>query len=276
MASMEASAGHHHLVLCLIWASATVYVGLIWSALYSTFITHGQSQESILEIIYGTPTGKVDSQRRVLNAVALTMVALSSSLAELVNIWRCWELYSRRWTIVIIPFLAVICGLTTYGTALSSWYRASSPIFFAPGQQIILTIEYCVLTAATNITTTSFVIGRIVAVGGWRQIRTYSGLVEIMIESSFLYSATYIVYLALYVHSMSHGGTSYVYVGALLSGVTAAAPTMIMARIMSGRVRPDDSWTRSSTMQSDTSLMSSLDAVYVTNTSQGFLQPAPC
>ncbi|KAF8868583.1 hypothetical protein CPB85DRAFT_1362755, partial [Mucidula mucida] len=108
------------------------------------------------------------------------MVAISSSLTEFVNIWRCWELYHRRWTIIVIPFVAVICGLVTYGTAVSSWYRASSPIFFAPGQQIIMTIEYCALTAATNITLTSLVIGRIVAIGSWRHIRTYSGLIEIM------------------------------------------------------------------------------------------------
>ena len=55
------------------------------------------------------------------------------------------------------------------------------------------------LTLATNIIGTALVIICIVRVTGVGS-RTYAGIIEILVESSLLYSVTYLVYLVLYVH----------------------------------------------------------------------------
>ncbi len=62
--------------------------------------------------------------------------------------------------------------------------------------QINWTIVYYSLTVAVNISTTSLIIFRILSVGGLKAVRTYRGIIEVLVESAFLYSATYIVFLA--------------------------------------------------------------------------------
>ena len=60
-------------------------------------------------------------------------------------------------------------------------------------------MAYISLTLITNILGTALVIIQIVRVTGVRS-RTYVGIVEILVESSLLYSVTHLVFLALYVH----------------------------------------------------------------------------
>ncbi len=64
--------------------------------------------------------------------------------------------------------------------------------------QVNWVIVYYSITASVNILTTSLIIIRIISLVGLKRTRTYRGLIEIMVESAFLFSATYLVYLALY------------------------------------------------------------------------------
>lgn len=61
-------------------------------------------------------------------------------------------------------------------------------------------IVYYSVTVATNLLTTFLIIFRILSVGGIKTMRTYRGIIEVLVESAFLYSATYAVYLASAVH----------------------------------------------------------------------------
>ena len=70
------------------------------------------------------------------------------------------------------------------GDSVASWFMA----------QISLTL-------VTNTIGTALVIIRIVRVTGVGS-RTYAGVIEILVESSFLSSVTYLVYLALFVHDI--------------------------------------------------------------------------
>ncbi|KAF8988786.1 hypothetical protein BDZ89DRAFT_1200090, partial [Hymenopellis radicata] len=36
------------IIICVIWALATVEIGISWGGLVSTYVTHGQSQNSVL------------------------------------------------------------------------------------------------------------------------------------------------------------------------------------------------------------------------------------
>ncbi|KAF9012212.1 hypothetical protein BDZ89DRAFT_1142947 [Hymenopellis radicata] len=101
------------IIICVIWALATVYMGMSWNGLVSTFVTYGQSQNSVLGYVmdYGD---EWSTKRLVLNVFAQTIVALNAILAELINIWRCWELYNRNYLIAGLPLLCVLCGLCEY------------------------------------------------------------------------------------------------------------------------------------------------------------------
>ncbi|KAF9018617.1 hypothetical protein BDZ89DRAFT_341903 [Hymenopellis radicata] len=105
-------------------------------------------------------------------------------------------------------------------------------------------IVYCSVAAATNILTTSLIIYRILSFTGLRGARSYRGIIEILIESAFLYSATYVVYLAFTVHDfyVAYWAFGNWYFAALVNSVTAAAPTLIVGRVMAGETRLNDSW----------------------------------
>ena len=60
-------------------------------------------------------------------------------------------------------------------------------------------MAYICLTLITNIIGTTLVIICIVRATGVNS-RTYAGIIEVLVKSSFLYSVAHLVYLALYVH----------------------------------------------------------------------------
>ncbi|KAF8907153.1 hypothetical protein CPB85DRAFT_1312529 [Mucidula mucida] len=223
-------------VVCLIWALATVNLGIYWNSLYTTYVAHSQTQDSLLRYIYETD----------LNIVVRTTVAVNAMLAELMNTWRCWELYQRRWIIVVLPLLGVIAGLISHAFVLVTLFPVEgSPATTANWAQIDWTIVYYGITASINILTTSLIIIRILCVGGFKHARTYRGIIEIMVESAVLYSGIYIVYFSLYVGS---DGYAFFYVEGLVNAVTAVAPTMIIGSAMAGDTRPDDEWKGSESM----------------------------
>ncbi|KAF9008669.1 hypothetical protein BDZ89DRAFT_1078783 [Hymenopellis radicata] len=82
-----------------------------WSGLYSTFVTFGQSRDSILGYILQVGDGSWSKRKLAINIVADTTIALNGILAELVNIWRCWELYHKNWFVVGFP-LAGVAGVS--------------------------------------------------------------------------------------------------------------------------------------------------------------------
>ncbi|KAF9023608.1 hypothetical protein BDZ89DRAFT_1041571 [Hymenopellis radicata] len=236
-------------LVCVIWALATMYFGMIWNALYSTYVTHGQSQDSILGYLVGAGEGALTPERLALNVVSKTAITVNAMLAELINIWRCWELYGRSWFVVALPLLAVISAFTAYPSS-------SSP-YIARLIQINWTVVYYAITASLNIATTGLIVGRIVRGGGLKRARKFRGIIEILIESAFMYAAVYVVYLAMYVHFADvPANISYAYIEGLLNAVTAAAPTMIIGRVMSGEATPKDSDTRTSLPHLNTGMRS--------------------
>ena len=79
------------------------------------------------------------------------------------------------------------------------------------------------LTLTTNIIGTALVIIHIMRVTGVGS-RTYAGIIEILVESSFLYSATQLVFLALYVHDVyvPYLSDTHYYPEAMLGAVTVS------------------------------------------------------
>lgn len=71
-----------------------------------------------------------------------------------------------------------------------------------PDQLINLGISLLSATVVTNVFCTAAIICRIASVSGWRKsLKTYRGLIEILIESSVLYTAIYMIKIGLQVHT---------------------------------------------------------------------------
>ncbi|KAF9019344.1 hypothetical protein BDZ89DRAFT_321363 [Hymenopellis radicata] len=222
-------------VICVIWVFATAYVAMIWAILYISFVSHGQSRESVLVFFFSTARLKIV-------AIQLTFIAVNAMFADLVNIWRCWVLYDRSMAVVVLPLLGVVCGLISHAFRTVINLSSSSSLMTLANTNWFMV--YCSVTAATNILTTSLIIYRILSVTGLRGARTYRGVIEILVESAFLYSAIYVVNLAITVHDFyaPYWAFGNLYVAAFVNSVTAAAPTLIVGRVMAGETRLNDSW----------------------------------
>lgn len=85
-------------------------------------------------------------------------------------------------------------------------------------------MAYTSLTVITNTVSTALIIICIVRATGVAGSRTYVGIIEILVESSFLYSITYMVYLVLYVHNIyaPYYSETFYYPEAMLSAVTVS------------------------------------------------------
>lgn len=61
---------------------------------------------------------------------------------------------------------------------------------------------YTSTTVITNIFCTTSIIYQLLSIGGWRKsLRTYRGLIEILVESSILHTVVYLVRVALEIHA---------------------------------------------------------------------------
>ncbi|KAL0569853.1 hypothetical protein V5O48_012105 [Marasmius crinis-equi] len=95
-------------------------------------------------------------------------------------------------------------------------------------------------TLATTIFCTGAIVYKVVVIGGTRSLRTYRGVVEVLVESSALYCVATLFALVAYVKS----GPASEFASAFWTSVTGIAPTLLVARVASGEARPDDTWNR--------------------------------
>ena len=137
------------------------------------------------------------------------------------QIWRCWVLYGRRWLIVIIPGSSLVAVLGAYINACNRPFYGSESFllvsyvwraifFFRPSSFTAtrsnrvanLQLSYQSATVITNVFCTAAIICRIAKISGWRNsFKTYRGLMEILIESSVLYTTIYMVRIGLNIHT---------------------------------------------------------------------------
>ncbi|KAF9031950.1 hypothetical protein BDZ89DRAFT_1131560 [Hymenopellis radicata] len=177
-----------------------VQVGMHWSGLYSAFVTSGQSQDSIIGYMWGL-SGSLTSQRLARNILCKTVVVVNALIAELINIWRCWEVYRRNSLVIVVPLLGILCGLISHAfITVACQFTPTGITVNVSLLQVNWTIVDYSVTASISILTTILIIGRIVSqTGGLKRARTYRGVIEILVESAvFLYSVTYVLYLAVF------------------------------------------------------------------------------
>ncbi|KAK0454217.1 uncharacterized protein EV420DRAFT_1749525 [Desarmillaria tabescens] len=160
------------------------------------------------------------------------------------TIWRCWTVWGRRWLLILPPILSLIAAVGM-NTQLSAVFKSIAtyqlyvfpddyPHFFTPYSSCVLaTTLWCTLLIIYQIVTVALAAGE--AGGG---LRAYRHVLEVLIESSALYSIALILCTAFFARNT----ISIMYLDALAAIARGIAPTLLVGRVAAGHARPDDSW----------------------------------
>ncbi|KAF9023656.1 hypothetical protein BDZ89DRAFT_1069671 [Hymenopellis radicata] len=143
--------------------------------------------------------------------------------------------------------------------------------FFANGtftstSQTNWILVYYSMTVTTNSLCTVLILFRIVrrVSGLGASFKTYRGIIEILVESAAMYAIIYIALLIAYAYQFYTGVpvlTAEPYPEVISYSITGIAPTLIIARVMAGQSRPNDSWTRPSLPHMRSSVLSSTESL---------------
>ncbi|KAG7440314.1 uncharacterized protein BT62DRAFT_997811 [Guyanagaster necrorhizus] len=232
------------LMVVLLYILATLYMAFQWSFTRYAFIDQGQTFWSIF----------VGLQRVTDRAVTFRLVGgitgcVSTVIADSSMIWRCWTVWGRRWWVILLPILCTIGGtifdaISVYHVVADTNDNQSDSGSSAYAVRIDWTTLSLSLTLATTLLCTVLIIYRIVTVAGGKHgsgLRSYRGVIEVIVESAALYSASTVVYMVFVARNELTGA----YPNVINASIKGIAPTLMVGRIASGHSRPDDTWKES-------------------------------
>ncbi|SJK98541.1 uncharacterized protein ARMOST_01809 [Armillaria ostoyae] len=222
-------------VIIFLYALITTSFAANWSSVRSAFIENGTSFWTVTLMLSGT--GQAVSLEAGITA------SISTILADLYMIWCCWMVWGQRWFVVILPILSLISA--TVSKIIDVYHE----YFNAPDG--VFPMLYISFVLATTLFCTLLIIFRILTVAGARcgaegRMRGFHRLIEVLVESSALYSISLILYLAFTIRG-NWGGA---YLDVIASIAKGIAPTLIVGRVAAGHTRPKD--------ECDESVMSTL------------------
>ncbi|PBK81472.1 hypothetical protein ARMGADRAFT_777851 [Armillaria gallica] len=216
------------LIIILLYALITITFAATWSSTRSAFIENRPN----FWTVYVRLTGVAQAT----NSEAGIAASMSTILTDLYMIWCCWMVWGRRWVVVLLPILSLISATVS---KIIEVYRTSSS---QPAE--IFPILYIFSALATTLWCTLLIIYRILTVarvkrGANGRLRVYGHFIEVLVESSALYSISLIIYLALTI-CQDFGQFYFDVIAGIAKGI---APTLLVGRITAGhRARSDDSW----------------------------------
>ncbi|KAK0192544.1 hypothetical protein F5146DRAFT_1040409 [Armillaria mellea] len=206
-------------------ALITISFAANWSYIHTAFIDNGKS----FWTVYLTPSGVAVSFETGIAASASTI------LADLFMIWWCWMVWGRRRLVVLLPILTLVSA--TAARIIQIYLD-----HFKKPSEVFITL-YTSSTFATTLWCTSLIICRILTVVRVKRradgrLRLYRHFLEVLVESSALYSISLIVYLAFTIQE----NLGLFYLDVISTITKGVAPTLLVGRITAGhRAHPNDS-----------------------------------
>ncbi|KAJ7113013.1 hypothetical protein C8R44DRAFT_984860 [Mycena epipterygia] len=226
------------IVVILMYILATIQTGVHWALIRNAFVTHGSSPDDTTNFL-SQPTF-------VLTVMPATMLVANTFLADCVLIFRCFAVWNHDWRVIVLPILSTIGGtalgiLTVFETGrfITSGGDPNSFVDFAR--------PYFTMCLLTTMLATVLIVFRILWLTRDNAGTAFSGyraIIEMVVESALLYSATLVVYIALLFGPDTNNNDGYAQ--AILVQMTGIAPTLIVARVSFGLARPSSSWQRTS------------------------------
>ncbi|KAK0459015.1 uncharacterized protein EV420DRAFT_345806 [Desarmillaria tabescens] len=218
------------LVIILLHALTTISFAASWSYIHSLFIENGQS---FWTIFMKMTDGTTQAAYWELGITA----SLSTILTDSYMIWCCWMVWGRWWPVVLLPILSLVSATVL---RIIDIYHEYSNI-----HNEVFPMLYISFVLATTLWCSMLIAYRILTITGTRRgvegrLGVYRRFIEVLVESSALYSISLILNLAFTIRTDNRGGYYFDVIAAIAKGI---APTLLVGRITSGhRARPDDSW----------------------------------
>ncbi|KAK0496107.1 hypothetical protein EDD18DRAFT_1168894 [Armillaria luteobubalina] len=164
------------------------------------------------------------------------MATISTLLADIYIIWCCWMVWGRRWVVVLLPTLSLISA------TMSKIFKLCHQYFNVNAPPGIFPILYILFILMTTLWCTVLIIYRILIVagpvkhGGDSRWSVYQRLIEVLVESSALYSISLLIFLALTIRDdlRMH------YLDVIAGTVKGISPTLLIGRAAAGHTRPKD------------------------------------
>ncbi|KAK0184688.1 hypothetical protein F5146DRAFT_233769 [Armillaria mellea] len=153
--------------------------------------------------------------------------------------------WGQRYLFVLLPSLCLCCAITF--KSIDLYNRLAN----AGSNISLLTALYAAFILITTLWCTLLIIFRILTVGRASRasdgvggvLRAYRHIIEVLVESSALYSVTLILYMVFFARK---DWASY-YLDSLTGIIRGIAPTVLIGHVAAGHVRPDDTWETSIT-----------------------------
>ncbi|KAK0458965.1 uncharacterized protein EV420DRAFT_342825 [Desarmillaria tabescens] len=220
-------------VIILLHTLITINVAANWSFICSAFIKNGQS--------FWTVYSKLDDVNQVVYWESGIPASMGTILADSYIIWCCWMVWGRRWLIVLLPILSLISATVS---KIIDIYR----VYFTAADTVFQML-YVSFILATTLWCTLLIIFRILTVTGVRRraggrLRVYYRFIEVLVESSALYTIALILYLAVF---LRNDFGSY-YIDAIAGITKGVAPTLLVGRAAAGHTRPNEEHDDSATV----------------------------
>ncbi|PBK70810.1 hypothetical protein ARMSODRAFT_1033672 [Armillaria solidipes] len=160
---------------------------------------------------------------------------ISTILADLYIIWCCWMVWGQRWLVVLLPICSLVAAIVT--RTMYEYYNFIN----APTPMDVSVMLYISFILATTLYCTLVIIYRIVAVAGVRhgamgRLGVYRRFIEVLVESSALYSISLILDLAL----TTCNDYKQMYVVTIAGIAKGVAPTLLVGRAAAGHTRPGE------------------------------------
>ncbi|KAK0454035.1 uncharacterized protein EV420DRAFT_1481757 [Desarmillaria tabescens] len=209
-------------IIILLHALITVNFATTWSFTSSAFVGNGQNFYTVFSKFV-----EIADLEAIYWETGITAI-ISTIVTDLCIIWFCWMVWGRRWLVILLPILSLVFAVVSKFLEVYHQYVSRSAGAFVT--------VYVSLILLTTLWCTTLIIYRITTVAGVRhgtegRFRAYRYFIEVLVESSTLYSVSLILYLAFASRSNLVGISKVI------------APTLLIGRITAGhRARPDDSW----------------------------------
>ncbi|KAK0468876.1 hypothetical protein IW261DRAFT_1612733 [Armillaria novae-zelandiae] len=222
------------LTILILYILATVGLMCQWTNVNLSFLTDG---ESFWTAFSATPS---TSMELTIGIIAI----VSTVVADATLIWRCWIVWGRSWFVVLIPIACTAVAIASRGIVTYYYTFGSNPSPQALFLENIVSWStlYSSLILATLVWCTILIIYRIWRVGGAAgKLHAYQRVIEMLVESASIYSATIVILLVLEARNAVAGE----YLEQVTVAMRGIMPTILVGRVAAGHARPDDSWNNS-------------------------------
>ncbi|PBK90136.1 hypothetical protein ARMGADRAFT_1112321 [Armillaria gallica] len=212
-------------VIILLYSLTTISFAADWSFMQSAFIDNGKR--------YWTAYWTLKNGAKATAVVVGITSSMSTIITDTYMIWCCWMVWGQRWVVVLLPILSLIA--VSVLRIIATYYNYKNII------EAIFPMLYISFVLATTLWCTLLIIYRILTVAGigyraggrWR---VYRHCIEVLVESSALFSISLIVYLALAIRE----DLGMYYIDIITSFTRGVAPTLLIGRAAAGHTRPND------------------------------------